>query len=73
MDEQLLTVEEVAFIMNVSTQTVRKLIKNHQLLAVKLGRNYRISWEALNNFLRDKQGQIALPVFVNYYYFNYIL
>lgn len=56
MDEQLLTVDEVAFIMNVSTQTVRKLIKNHQLLAVKLGRNYRISWEALNKFLRDKQG-----------------
>lgn len=56
MNSQLLTVDEVAFILNVSTQTVRKLIKNHQLLAVKLGRNYRITWESLNKLLKDKQG-----------------
>lgn len=56
MNEQLLTVDEVAFILNISTQTVRKLIKNNQLLAVKLGRNYRIPWESLNELIKRKQG-----------------
>lgn len=56
MNDQLLTVDEVAFILNVSTQTVRKLIKKHQLVAIRMGRNYRISWESLNEFIKCKQG-----------------
>ena len=36
INEQLLTVDEVAFILNISTQTVRKLIKSKQLHAIKV-------------------------------------
>lgn len=50
-NEQLLTVDEIAFILNVSTQTVRKLIKKKQLIAIKVGKNYRVSWEQLNDFI----------------------
>lgn len=31
MNEQLLTVDEVSFILNISTQTARKLIKSQKL------------------------------------------
>lgn len=50
-NEQLLTVDEIAFILNVSTQTVRKLIKKKQLIAIKVGKNYRISWDNLNDYI----------------------
>lgn len=50
-NEQLLTVDEIAFILNVSTQTVRKLIKKKQLIAIKVGKNYRISWDNLNDYM----------------------
>lgn len=55
-DNQLLTIDEVSFILNVSTQTVRKLIKNHKLCAIKFGRIYRITWKALNEFIIERQG-----------------
>ncbi len=51
INEQLLTVDEVAFILNISTQTVRKLIKNDQLIAIKVGKNYRITWDSLNTYI----------------------
>lgn len=51
MNNQLLSIDEVAFILNVSDQTVRKLIKEHKLFAIKLGRIYRITWSSLNEFL----------------------
>ncbi|QUN12226.1 helix-turn-helix domain-containing protein [Clostridium sp. C1] len=51
INEQLLTVDEIAFILNVSTQTVRKLIKKKQLIAIKVGKNYRISWDNLNDYI----------------------
>lgn len=56
MNEQLLTIDEVAFVLNVSPQTVRKLIKKHQLSAIKFGRIYRITWESLNELIFKKQG-----------------
>lgn len=56
MNDQLLTVEEVAYRLNVSEQTVRKLIRTHQLLALRFGRNYRVSEQTLNEFIINKQG-----------------
>lgn len=56
MNDQFLTVDEVAYVLNISTQTVRKLIKKKSLTAVKIGRNYRISWESLNKLIREMQG-----------------
>lgn len=56
VSEPLLTVDEVSYILNVSEQTVRKLIKNNELKSVKFGRTYRVTTESLNQFVMDKQG-----------------
>ena len=52
----LLTIEQVAEVLNVSDQTVRKLVKNNEIKAVKFGRTYRITRQALNEFIIEKQG-----------------
>lgn len=51
MNDQLMSIDEVAFILNVSDQTVRNLIKEHKLCAIRLGRIYRITWDSLNKFI----------------------
>lgn len=50
-NEQLLTVHEITFILSTSTQTVRKLIKKKQLIAIKVGKSYRISSDDLNDYI----------------------
>jgi len=47
------TVEQVAELLQVHWQTVLNYIKSGKLQAVKLGRGYRISQEALDNFIRQ--------------------
>ena len=51
----LLTIEQVAEVLNVSDQTVRKLVKNNEIKTVKFGRTYRITRQALNEFIIEKQ------------------
>lgn len=46
-DIEYYTVEEVSEILALSNQTIRKLIKEERLHAVKLGRVYRIPRSAL--------------------------
>lgn len=41
-DIEFFTVEEVCEILNLSNQTIRKLIKEGKIKAVKLGRVYRV-------------------------------
>lgn len=53
----LLTVDQVAKVLNISNQTGRKLVRNGEIQAVKIGRTYRITEEALNKFIIDKQGR----------------
>lgn len=53
-DEPLLTVDEVAERLNVSTKTVRRWIKTGELPAYRLGRQIRISEKDLRRFLRDR-------------------
>lgn len=55
MNEQFMTVDEVAFIMNTSSQTVRKLIKEKKLRAIKIGRIYRIPSESIEEFIRARR------------------
>ena len=55
MNEQLLSIDEVAFILNVSEQTVRKMIKEHRLCAIRLGRIYRITWKSLDDFVKSME------------------
>lgn len=52
--EELLTVEEVAKELRVNGKTVRKYIASGELIAIMVGKGYKISREDLDNF---KQGR----------------
>ena len=55
MDEQLLlSIPEVCEVLSVSEQTVRKYIRNSELVAVKLNRCYRVRNEDLNEFINKR-------------------
>lgn len=54
MDEQLMTVEEVAIMLNISEQTLRRYIRNKELKAIKFKRTYRITKEDLDSFLKSR-------------------
>ncbi len=47
MDAVFYTVQEVAEILSLSEQTIRKLIHEGKLQAIRLGRTYRIPYESL--------------------------
>lgn len=47
----LLTVHEVAALLKVKESTVRTLIKDKQLRAIKLGREWRVAVPDLEDFL----------------------
>ena len=48
---RLLTVAEVASVMRVSRMTVYRLIRRAQLKAIRVGRNYRVREDDLNEYL----------------------
>lgn len=48
---RLLTVAEVATVMRVSRMTVYRLIRRGQLKAIRVGRNYRVREQDLNEYL----------------------
>jgi excisionase family DNA binding protein len=48
---RLLTVAEVANVMRVSRMTVYRLIRRGQLKAIRVGRNYRVREQDLNEYL----------------------
>jgi excisionase family DNA binding protein len=50
----LMTVAEVAAVMRVSNMTVYRLIKNGELPAVRVGRNYRLRGSDLERFLEER-------------------
>ena len=54
-DEELLTVEEVAKHLRVDGRTVRRWINKGELIAIDLGRGYRISRANLNDFKQRRQ------------------
>lgn len=49
----MLTLTEVAGRLNVSIETVRRLIKNGKLKAIKVGNQLRVSEEALAEYIRS--------------------
>ena len=53
-----LTPEEVAKLLRIHVLTVYKYIQKDTLCAVRLGRNYRISQEALADFIDSKRTRI---------------
>lgn len=48
---EILTVKEVAALLKTTRQQVRKMITNEELVAVKVGREWRIPMEFLVEFL----------------------
>lgn len=57
MSEQIevLTVEEVAEILKVNIDTVRRLLRQGELPGVKVGRHWRVEREALRAYLQGRQ------------------
>lgn len=54
---KLLTVAEVAAAMRVSKMTVYRLVHAGDLPAVRVGRSYRVSEQAVHDYLRDSYVQ----------------
>ena len=50
---ELLTIQEVAMLLKVSREHVRKMIRARLLPAVKIGREWRIEKDYLKNFLEE--------------------
>jgi excisionase family DNA binding protein len=55
MDEPVYTVEEVANRLRVDVKTVRKWIRQGELVAMDIGREYRIRKTALDDFIRRRE------------------
>ncbi len=56
--DRLLTVAEVAATIRVSNMTVYRLIKNGDLPALRVGKNYRIRESDVDAFLSDRSVQV---------------
>jgi excisionase family DNA binding protein len=56
--DRLLTVGEVAATMRVSNMTVYRLIKNGDLPALRVGKNYRIRESDVEVYLSDRSVQV---------------
>ena len=54
-DRKVYTVKEIAKILQTSRQQVRRMIQEEELEAVRVGREWRITDDALNAFL-NKEG-----------------
>ena len=54
-DKQLFTAQEVAEMLQLNVLTIYSYIKNKVLLAVKIGRNYRITKNDLNKFIESNK------------------
>lgn len=52
MIQEMLSVQEVASCLGVSTMTVYRLIEQRKITCVRVGRSIRVSREAFDEFLR---------------------
>ena len=59
MNSEFLTVEEVAYILQVSSQTIRKLIHENKLFAIRVGKNFRVPVEYIEK-LKSNDGRRVL-------------
>lgn len=56
VSSKLLTVNEVAKILRVSNMTVYRLVKNKQIPAIRVGKNYRIKETDVDSYLNRGSG-----------------
>lgn len=54
MTDDLMTTKQVAKRLNTDEETVRRRIRNRELEAYRMGRDYRISEKALQEFLNKQ-------------------
>lgn len=54
------TVDEVAYTLRVSSETVYRMIRKGEIRALKVGRNYRIPEQSLVHFFRKEYGSEEL-------------
>jgi len=54
-DIRYLTIEEAAQLLRIHPDTVRRLLREKRLPGKKIGREWRISQEALDNFVREEK------------------
>lgn len=52
---EILTLEEVAKILNLKVSTIRKYCRHGELPCIKIGRSYRVEKKDLENFLLDRK------------------
>ena len=55
VNEEVYTVEEVAKRLKVNVRVVRRLIDKGELVAFKVGREYRIRASALESFVKQRE------------------
>ena len=55
MPEKMLSVEEIANELGVNPETVRVWIRSGELVALSIGRGYRISRTDLDDFIRRRR------------------
>lgn len=54
---KLYSVQEVAEKLNLSEQTIRKLIKKGEIQSIRLGKNIRITTSELHRIIENTQGK----------------
>lgn len=52
MSEKLYTIEQIAEILQVGDSTVRRMIADREIEAIKVGRQWRITETALQDYLK---------------------
>ncbi|MFI0351018.1 helix-turn-helix domain-containing protein [Actinomadura sp. 9N407] len=60
-DPDVLTTAELAAKLGLSAQTVRRMANAGQLPALKTGKDFRYSWEAVRHVLRQPHHQPGVP------------
>lgn len=53
MEDRFFSVDEVAEILGLSSQTIRKLVKEGRIKAIRLGHAYRIPMESIQYLKRN--------------------
>ena len=57
MEDEFLTVNEVADYFRVDVRTIRRLCNIGEISAIRVGRDYRISRSALNKFIESQSAK----------------
>lgn len=53
--DEVFTISEVSEILKLSPQTIRRLIRNKEIVYFKVGKSYRITKEAICEYINRRQ------------------